>query len=150
MDSCAEKILFSLAHLVGDRDLVFEEEAQHFPRGVRSSRIGEGAGGAAARPRVCGSMDFPMLKDCAAARVRMDRSGIGMSSRDPTAMHRFSRVCGSLRPRDDMIGVARMYRGVVIAVKNDGRDRLPISENRRNMAGLQNIRQVTLPHGDKR
>jgi hypothetical protein len=49
-----------------------------------------------------------------------------------------------------MIGVARMYRGVVIAVKNDGRDRLPISENRRNMAGLQNIRQVTLPHGDKR
>jgi hypothetical protein len=51
--------------VVGDRDPVFEEEAQHFPRGVRSSLIGEGAGRAAPRPRVCGSMDFPMLKDCA-------------------------------------------------------------------------------------
>ena len=49
-----------------------------------------------------------------------------------------------------MIAVARMHRGVAIAVKNDGRDRRPISENRRNAAGLENIRQVTLPHGDKR
>jgi hypothetical protein len=101
-DSCAEKILFSLDHPVGDRDLVFEEEAQHFPRGVRSSLIGEGAGRAAPRPRVCGSMDFPMLKDCAAARVGMDRSGIGMSSGDPTGIHHFSRVCDSHRPRDDV------------------------------------------------
>jgi hypothetical protein len=49
-----------------------------------------------------------------------------------------------------VIAVARMHHGVAIAVKNDGWDRLPISENRRNVAGLQNIRQVTLPHGDKR
>ena len=111
-----KNLLFSLDHLVGDRDLVFEEEAQHFPRGVRSSRIGEGAGRAAPRPRVCGSVDFPVLKDCAAARVGMNRSGIGMSSGDPTAMHRLSRVCGSHRPRDDMIAVARMHRGVAIAV----------------------------------
>ena len=77
-----------------------------------------------------------MLKDRAAARVRVDRSGISMSSGNPTAMHRFSRVCDLHRPRDDMIAVARMHRGVAIAVKNDGRDRLPISENRRNIAGL--------------
>ena len=77
-----------------------------------------------------------MLKGCPAFRVRMDRSGIGMSSGDPAAMHRFLQVCDLHRPRDDMIAVARMHRSVAIAVKNDGRDRLPISENRRNMAGL--------------
>src|SRR5438105_12974094 len=101
------KFLSSLDHLVGGRvDPVFEEEAQHLTRGVRSSRIGEGAGRAASRPCVCGSVDFPMLKDCAPARVGMDRSGIGMSSGHPTAMHGFSRVCGAHRPRDDMIAVA--------------------------------------------
>ena len=55
---------------------MFEEEAQHFPRGVRTSRIGEGAGRTAPRPRVCGSMDFPMLKDCASARVRREVGGL--------------------------------------------------------------------------
>jgi hypothetical protein len=130
-------------------DPVFEEEAQHLPRGVRSSRIGEGASRATPRPCVCGSMDFPVLKHCAPARVGVDRAGIGMSSGDPTTMHRLSRVRGSHRPRDDMIAVARMNRGVAIAVKNDGWYRLPISKNRRNVAG-QSIRQVTLLHGNER
>ena len=119
----------------GRLDPVFEEEAQHLPRGVRSSRIGVGADRAASRPCVCGSMDFPVLKDCAPARVGMDRAGVGMSSGDPTAMHRLSQVRDSHRPRDDVIAVARMHRGVEIAVKNDGWDRLLISENRRNVAG---------------
>src|SRR5260370_42065414 len=95
-------------------------------------------------------MDFPVLKVYQPARVGMDRAGIGMSSGDATAMHRLSRVRGSHRSRDDMIAVARMHRGVLIAVKNDGRDSLPVSENRRSVAGPQSIRQVTLPHGDER
>ena len=86
-----------------------------------------------------------MLKNCLPARVGMDRAGIGISSRDPTAMHRLSRVCRvPHRPRNDMIAVARMHGGIPIAVKNDGRDGLSISDRRRNVAGLQSIRQVTL------
>jgi poly(3-hydroxybutyrate) depolymerase len=37
------------------------------------------------------------------------------------------------RPRDDMIAVARMHRGVAIAVKNDGRDRLRITNSRKTV-----------------
>jgi hypothetical protein len=42
---------------------VIEEEAQHLPRGVRPARISVGASGAASRPSVSGSVDFPVLKD---------------------------------------------------------------------------------------
>ena len=38
---------------------MLEEEAQHLPRGVRSSRISVGASRAASPPRVSGSMDLP-------------------------------------------------------------------------------------------
>lgn len=69
------------------RHWMLEEEAQHLPRGVRPSRIGVGAGGAASRPSVSRAMDIPLFKDCPPARVAMDRAGIGMSSGYPTAMH---------------------------------------------------------------
>src|SRR5271156_711368 len=147
---CKKLFLISLLRRPRALGPVFEEETQHLPRGVRSSGIGVGAGGAAPRPCVCGSMDFPVLKDCAPARVDVNRAGIGMSSGDLTMMHRLSRVHGSYRPRDDMIAVAGMHRGVAIAVKNDGWDRLPVSEIRQNVAGPQSIRQVTLPHSDER
>jgi hypothetical protein len=43
-----------------------------------------------------------------------------------------------------MIAIARMNGGIPIAVKNDGRDSLSISNKRRNDAGLQSIRHVTI------
>src|SRR5271165_7257946 len=98
---------------------VLEEEAQHLPRGVRPSRIGVGASGAAPRPGVSGTMDLPVLKDCPPARVGMDCAGIGMASGHPTAMHVLLQVRSPLL-RNDMIAVARMHCVVSIPMKNDG------------------------------
>jgi hypothetical protein len=94
-------------------------------------------------------MDLPVLKDCAAARVGMDRASIGMSSGDATAMHRLSQIRASHRPRDDVISVARIHGGVAIAVKHDGRD-LAAFAKERNVARVQRIPKVTLPHDDER
>jgi hypothetical protein len=75
----------TLTWLLWERML--EEETQHFPRCVRSSRISVGARRAASRPCVSSSVDVPVLKDSAPTRVGMDRAGIGMPSRYPPAMH---------------------------------------------------------------
>ena len=62
-----------------------EEEAQHFPRRIRSSRIGVGAGGTASRPCVAGTVNAPMLGNCPPARVGKDGTGIGMPAGHPSA-----------------------------------------------------------------
>src|ERR1700751_1985544 len=66
----------TLTSLLEER--VLEEETQHFPRCVRSSRISVGADRAASRPCVSSSVDIPVLQDAASARVAMDSAGIGM------------------------------------------------------------------------
>jgi hypothetical protein len=128
---------------------VLEEEPQHLPRGVRPSRIGIGASGAAARPGVSGTMDLPVLKDCPPARVGMDGAGIGMSSGYPTATHGPSQVRSPLL-RNNTIAVARMHCVVSIPMKNDGRDSRPVLQDRRNIAEPGRSRQATLPHGGER
>src|SRR5262245_61154538 len=65
---------------------MLEEEAQHFPRCVRSARIGKRARRTAARPGVSSSVDGPVLGDSAPAGVDMDRAGIGTPSRYLTPM----------------------------------------------------------------
>ena len=62
---------------------MLEEEAQHFPRRVRPSRIGVGAGGTASRPGVAGTVNVPVLGDRPPARVGKDGAGIGMPVRAP-------------------------------------------------------------------
>src|SRR5260370_37708651 len=102
-----------------------KEEPQHFPRCVRSSRISVGAGRAASRPCVSSSVDIPVLKDSAPARVGMDRAGIGMPSRYPPAMHVLLRARRSLRLLENLIAVAWVHRDVAICMKRDGRDTRP-------------------------
>ena len=104
---------------------MLEEETQHFPRCVRSSRISIGARRAASRPCMSSSVDVPVLKDSAPTRVGMDRAGIGMPSRYPPAMHVLLGACRSHRLLKNMIAVVWMHRNVAIAVKNNGRDRCP-------------------------
>src|SRR5271169_5706252 len=116
----------------GRGPLVLEEEAQHLPRCVRSSRIGVGASGASSRPGVSGTMDLPVLKDCPPASVGMDCAGIGMSSGYPTAMHILLQVRSPIL-RNNMIAVARMHCVVSIPMKNDGRDSRPVFQNRRRV-----------------
>src|SRR5437879_13099470 len=96
---------------------MLEKETQHFPRCIRSSRIGVGARRAASRPCVSVSVDVPVLKDSASTRVGMDRAGIGMPSRDPPAMHLLLHGRRSRRLLKNMIAVVWMHRGVAIAVK---------------------------------
>jgi len=126
------------------RERMLEEETQHFPRCVRSSRISVGARRAASRPCVSSSVDVPVLKDSAPAGVGMDRAGIGMPSRYPPAMHLLLRARRSHRLLKNLIAVVWMHRNVAIAVKNNGRDRWPVTWN------YPVIRPATLSHGDKR
>src|SRR5437588_12511648 len=99
---------------------MLEEETEHFPRCVRSSRISVGARGASARPCMSSSVDVPVLKDSAPARIDMGRAGIGMSSRYPSAMHLLLRAPRSGRLFKNLIAVDRMHRIVAVAVKNNG------------------------------
>jgi hypothetical protein len=117
--------LSTLTWLLWERML--EEESQHFPRGVRSSRISVGASRVASRPCVSSSMDVPVLKDSAPARVGMDRAGIGMPSGYPPAIHLPLRARRSHRLLKNMIAVAWMHRNVAIAMKNNGRDSRPVT-----------------------
>src|SRR6476660_9898847 len=123
---------------------MLEEETQHFPGCVRSSRIGVGARRTASRPCVSSSMDVPVLTDAAPTRVGMDRAGIGMPSRYPPAMHLLLRARRSHRLLENLIAVVWMHRNVAIAVKNNGRDRRPVTWN------YPVIGPATLSHGDKR
>ncbi len=59
---------------------VLEEEAEHLPRGVGSSRIGVGAGGAAARPGMTSSVDDPLLEDRFPARGGKGGAAVGMAA----------------------------------------------------------------------
>src|ERR1700680_2761742 len=106
---------------------MLKEETQHFPRCVGSSRISIGASRAASRPCVSSSVDDPVLEDSAPTRVGMDRSGIGMPSRYPTAMHLLLRGRRSDRLLKNLIAVVWMHRNVAIAVKNNGRDSRPVT-----------------------
>ena len=104
------------------RQRMLEEEPQHFPRSIRSSRIGVGARRAASRPCVCSAVDVPMLKDSTPARVDVDRAGIGVPSGYPPAMHALfgaRRFYGLLK---NLIAVTWMHGNVAIAVKDDGRE----------------------------
>src|SRR6266851_669017 len=123
---------------------MLEEETQHFPRCVRSSRISIGARRAASRPCMSSSVDVPVLKDSAPTRVGMDRAGIGMPSRYPPAMHLLLGAYRSHRPLKNLIAVVWMHCNVAIAVKNNGWDRWLVTWN------YPVIGPATLSHGDKR
>ena len=53
---------------------MLEEETQHLP----SVRIGVGAGWAASRPCMSGSVDFPVLQDATTIGIAVDGAGVGM------------------------------------------------------------------------
>src|SRR5260221_10394320 len=63
-----------------------------------------------------------------------------------TAMHFLLQLCDPLL-RNEMVAVARMHYGVLIAMKNDGRDSRPVSQNRRHVGGSGRSCQLALPHG---
>src|SRR5437588_116060 len=115
----------TLTWLLWERML--EEETQHFPRCVRSSRISIGARWAASRPGVSSSMDIPVFKDSVPARVDMDRAGVGPPSRYLSVMYLLLRSRRSHRVLKNMIAIAWMHRIVAITMKNDGRDSWPVT-----------------------
>src|ERR1700736_7037308 len=66
---------------------VLEEEAEHLPRGFGPSRIGVGAGGAAARPTMARSVNDPLLEDRPPACVSVEGAAVGMPTGHPTVLH---------------------------------------------------------------
>ena len=102
-----------------------QEETQHFPRCVRSLRIGVGTRRAASRPCVAGAMDIPVLQDFASARVGMGRAGVGMPSRYLPATYRFFRARRTDGLFKNLTAVVWMHGGVAVAVENNNRDRRP-------------------------
>src|ERR1700757_1091492 len=114
---------------------MLQEEAQHLPRGIRPARIGVGAGRARSRPCVTGTMDLPLLEDGSPARIGMKSAGIAVSSRNPSAMHLRLRARRSPGLGDDMIAVARMHRGIGIAVEDVGRNVGPMLEGMSRRGG---------------
>src|SRR5690242_3132660 len=105
---------------------MIKEKPRHLLRCVRSSRIGIGARRAASGPGVTASMNAPVFKDCAPARVDVDCAGVGMSSGYSPPMHLRLRPLGFHGLRKNPIRVAWMYGGVAIAVKNDCRYNWPV------------------------
>ena len=98
-----------------------EEEAQHFPRRVRASRVGIGAGGTASRPCVAAAMNVPVFGNHPPARVGKAGAGTGMAVSHSSAKHprcRARRFGGLV---EYPLAVVGMDRGVAIAMENDGR-----------------------------
>ena len=90
------------------------------------------------------SVDAPVLKDVASARVAMNRTRISVTSSHLSAMHVRLYVRRFDRLLDDLITVARVHRFVAIAVKNDGRYIWLAARNR------ETIEATALSHGEKR
>lgn len=118
-----------------------EQETQHLPRRVGPA-LGVGSGGTASRPGVAGTVDIPMLGDRTPSRVIQDRAGISMAVRNLSANHLRFQACCVGAMLDDLGAVPRMYRGVAIAMKNDGRHR--------TLAGRYRLGFASLPHGGER
>ena len=124
------------------RDRMFEEEAQHFPRRVRASRIGVGAGGAAVRPRVAGTVNVPVLRDLAPAAVGKDGAGVGMAwGTRPRIAFVFGLLASAdcLRTRSPLFGCTVVSRSPWKTMVGAGD---PLIRNY--------FAAATLPHGDER
>jgi hypothetical protein len=93
-------------------------------------------------------MDAPLLQDCFPVRISVDRARIGVAAGNLPATHLGLPAPGSRGLVDDVIGVSGVYDGVAIAVKDDGRDRGAVA-NEGNVARVQRIFEITLPHGDE-
>src|ERR1700688_4755470 len=107
---------------------MLEEETQHFPRRVRPSRVGVGAGGTAARPCVAGTMNVPVFGDHPPAPVGKDGASIGMAVGHSAAKHLRCRTRGFGGLLENPVAVVGVNRGVAIAMENDrryGRASLP-------------------------
>src|SRR5258707_9385353 len=133
------------------RQRVLDEESEHLPRGVGPPRIGVGAGGTAARPGMAGSVDDPLLEDRPPARIDMDRAAVGVPAGHPTVLHCCLHIRGHGVPRlrDDLIAVARVHRGLLIAMEHDRRDVAAVSLSTRGVA-VSAHRHCAVPHGGER
>ena len=129
---------------------MLEEEAEHLLRSIGPSRIGVGAGGAAARPTMASSVNDPLLEDRPPACVSVEGLAVGMPAGYPSVLHPGLQVHGHVRPRlrDDLIGVSRVHRVVLIPMEHDCRNDPPVLPTVRRAA--RSARGRALPHNGKR
>ena len=102
---------------------MFEKEAEHLGGGVRSAGIGVRAGGAAARPGMAGAVNDPLLEYRLSARIPMEGTAVGAPAGRLPALDRRCQSAERLSDLgDDLIAVARVHRGIPIAMEHDRRD----------------------------
>ena len=106
---------------------MLEEEAEHLLRSIGPSRIGVGPSGAAARPTMASSVNDPLPEDRSPACVSVEGTAVGLPTRYPSVLHHCLQVHGHVGPRlrDDLIGVSRVQRLVLIPMEHDCRDDPP-------------------------
>ncbi len=131
---------------------MLEEEAEHLPRSIGPSRIGEGASGAAARPTMASSVNDPLLEDRPPGCASVDGTAVGMPAGYSSVLHPDLQVHGHVRPRlrDDLIGVSRVHRLVLIPMEHDCRDDPPVLPTVRRAAGSAHGYGLALPHDGER
>src|SRR3712207_5421058 len=111
---------------------VLIEEPYHLRGGVWTLRIGVRTGGATARPRVPEPVDGPALEDELPSGVAVGGAGVCVPARDLSLTHRpawprcayLASATGGLGGAvvlEQVVGVARVHRLVVIPVEDDRR-----------------------------
>src|SRR3712207_304709 len=111
---------------------VLIEEPYHLRGGVWTLRIGVRTRGATARPRVPEPVDGPALEDDPPSGVAVGGAGVGVPAGCPSLTHRRARPrcaylalatggLGGAVVLEQVVGVARVNRLVVIPVEHDRR-----------------------------
>src|SRR5262249_41065065 len=131
---------------------LLEEEAQHLAGGIGASRIGVGAPGAPARPRMTAPVNEPLLEDRPPARITLHGAAVGMATGDSTVLHTYRERGGRqlLRASDDGVAIGRVDRGVLIAMENDCRNAAPVTFGTRGVSGWADGDRRWPPHGVER
>src|SRR4051812_15834608 len=99
---------------------MFPEKAQQFSRRIWPRWVREGAIGTATGPGVTGAMNHPALYQRPATRILITRAGVSAPAPRLASVQHLAR--GVRRPgpeSDELLGVARMDRFILIPVKED-------------------------------
>src|SRR3954467_20925 len=98
---------------------MLEKEAQHLPGRVRPARIGVGPGRTASRPGMAGPVNAPVLGRAQATFIGEDGAGICVPLRYSPAKNFRPQARIFARATENPVSIARMHRGVAIAMEDD-------------------------------
>ena len=98
-------LLTSQVACMGEGVRTLQEETQHLACGVRPPRVGVGAGRAAARPGVPGSVHGPLLNHRPPGLVHAQLAAVSVSAGNAPVLGLLGERRGRCQLRDDRVGV---------------------------------------------